>query len=105
MISFLSKLFGGGTPKEPALPTREDPVSYNNYAIIPAPEEANGGSWRLSGHIVKESENGPLERTYVRADTFPTRAEAIEFTVRKGKQIVDQQADQLFKNGEPTGRA
>jgi len=105
MTLFFSKLFGSRPPKEAPAPKREDPVSYNDYSIISAPEKADDGSWRLSGVIVKASDNTPMERTYVRVDTFTTREEAIDFTLRKGKQIIDQQGDQIFTSGEPTGRA
>ncbi len=104
MASFFSKLFGGSSAKSASEPQRSDPVSYNDFVIHAAPEEA-GDQWRLAGVIVKQSDDGPLERTFLRADTFPSRDEAIEYSVRKAKQIIDEQGARLFASGEPSGRA
>jgi len=99
-MSIFSKLFGGGKAET----SRSDPVEYEGYLIIasPMPDE---GRWRLAGAIVKESESGRLERSFVRADTFASRDEAESFAVRKGQQIVDEQGARLFADGEATGRA
>ncbi|MCP5080213.1 MAG: transcriptional activator HlyU [Alphaproteobacteria bacterium] len=104
MASFLSKLFGGSSGKGTSGPKRSDPVSYNDLVIQAAPEEA-GDQWRLAGFIIKQSDDGPLERKFLRADTFPSHDEAIEYSVRKAKQIIDEQGARLFADGEPTGRA
>lgn len=104
MASFLSKLFGGGSSKGSGGAKRSDPVSYNDLTIEAAPEEA-GDQWRLAGFIIKQTDDGPLERKVLRADTFPTRDEAIEYTIRKAKQVIDEQGARLFADGEPTGRA
>ncbi|NNF76936.1 MAG: transcriptional activator HlyU [Rhizobiales bacterium] len=104
MASFLSKLFGGSSSKSARGSKRSDPVSYNDLVIQAAPEEA-GDQWRLAGFIIKQSDDGPLERKFLRADTFPSRDEAIEYAVRKAKQIIDEQGARLFADGEPTGRA
>ena len=104
-MSIFSKLFGGGAPKEPESPKREDPVEHEGLMIIAAPEKADGGQWRLAGYIQKNTENGEMERFFLRADTFPSRQEAIDFAHRKGRQIIDQQGDRLFADGAPTGRA
>ncbi len=106
-MSFFSKLFGGVVPKEQEATQKEDPVLYKDFSIRAAPEKADNGQWRLSGYIVKacESDDGfDMERYFLRADTFPTREEAIDFSVRKGRQIVDEQGDRLFASGEATGR-
>ena len=44
-------------------------------------------------------------RSQARRDTFPSRDEAVEFSVRKAKQIIDEQGARLFADGEPSGRA
>ncbi len=105
MASIFSKLFGGGASKEPSKPTREDPVFYEGYSIISAPEKTEEGQWRLSGFIVKEGAEGSMERMLVRVDTFMSREEAIKYAEKKAKQVIDQQGDRLFADGAPTGRA
>ena len=108
MASFFSRLLGGlsGKPAEDKSGPSErgEPVSYEGLQIRAAPESA-GGQWRLSGVIIKAGEDGDLERTFLRADTFASREEAESFTIRKGKQIIDEQGDRLFADGAPSGRA
>ncbi len=104
MASFFSKLFGGSSSKAPGESKRSDPISYNDLTIQAAPEEA-GDQWRLAGYIIKQVDDAALERKFLRADTFPSRDEAIEYSVRKAKQIIDEQGARLFADGEPTGRA
>ncbi|WP_421780883.1 HlyU family transcriptional regulator [Kiloniella litopenaei] len=107
-MSFFSKIFGlSSMDKEKAKP-KDEPVMYEGYAIVPSPDKAESGQWRLSGYIKKLGENPDdpeMERFFLRADTFPSREEAVEFTVRKGRQIIDEQGKRLFADGEPTGRA
>ena len=106
MASFLSRLFGGSS-EEPAgkdgAATRGEPVVYQGLTIRAAPEPA-GKQWRLAGVIIKSGEDGDLERTFMRADTFASREEAESFAVRKGQQIIDEQGARLFSDGERTGR-
>ena len=104
MASFFSKLFGGGSDKGESAPVRSDPVSYEGLTIQAAPVLAEG-QWRLAGYIIKETEDGNLERAFLRADLFASREEAETFAVRKGHQIIDEQGERLFANGEPEGRA
>ncbi len=103
MASFLSGLFGkilgGGTTDE--APTRSDKAeTYKNYTIHPLPQSA-GGQWRLAGIIVRvATEDGEeLEAEFVRADMFPSQEEAITFSLRKGRQIIDERGDSLFSAG------
>ena len=105
MASFFSRLFGGGSEEsESGAATRGDPVNYEGLVIQAAPERA-GDQWRLAGVIIKPGDDGPLERSFLRADTFTSRDEAETYAIRKGKQIIDEQGARLFQDGEPTGRA
>ncbi|MGI9521470.1 MAG: HlyU family transcriptional regulator [Hyphomicrobiaceae bacterium] len=104
MFSFLKKLFGGSSPKDVTPATRGEPVEHDGFAIHAAPEP-EGGQWRLAGYIVSGSKDGHMERRFLRADLFSSHDEATEFTIRKGRQIIDEQGDRLFANGERTGRA
>lgn len=104
MAGFFSKIFGGGKESGGGGVKRGDPVTYEGLTIQAAPEPA-GDQWRLAGVIVKKSEDGDLERSFMRADTFPSRDEAESFAIRKGKQIIDEQGERLFADGEPSGRA
>jgi hypothetical protein len=104
MASFFSKLFGGGESQVDATPTQGDPVEYGGLIIRAAPI-ADGGQWRLAGVLIKQSDEGPLQRNFVRADVLGNREEAVELSVRKGKQIIDEQGENLFVDGAKIGRA
>ncbi len=104
MVSFFAKLFGGGSSDTSASPKRSDPVEHEGLTIRAAPMP-EGSQFRLAGVIIKTTDAGPLERLFVRADLFTTREEAEDFTVRKGKQIIDEQGQRLFADGAETGRA
>ncbi|MDX1739443.1 MAG: HlyU family transcriptional regulator [Alphaproteobacteria bacterium] len=102
-MSLFSKLFGRNTQKA-AAPKSEDPVIHDGYKIIAAPIQ-EGGQWRLAGTIIKTTPEGDLERLFVRADVFHSRDEAVEYTISKGQQVIDQMGERIFEDGKPTGRA
>ena len=104
MVSFFSKLFGSGQNLLDEAPSQDDPVEHKGLIIFPTPI-SDGGQWRLAGVIIMHSDQGRLERHYVRADVFSSCEEAEEFSARKGKQIIDEQDERLFANGTETGRA
>jgi hypothetical protein len=104
MASFLSKLFGGGQNLVNVAPSQGDPVEHKGLTIYPAPI-SDGEQWRLAGVIIKQSDQGRLERHYVRADVFSSYEEAEKFSVRKGKQIIEEQDERLFADGTETGQA
>ena len=113
MASFFSKLFGGGKPQanDDKGPARAEAVTYKDFSIAARPMR-DGEQWRLCGVIVKAvsagedgGEGAQMERTFIRADLYPTREEAETFAIRKGRQIIDEQGDKLFADGQPTGRA
>lgn len=110
MASFFSglinKLTGGAaTPK--VLPTRSERAeAYEGYFIHPLPQKVEA-QWRLSGMIVKaaEGEDGvEMEGQFIRADLFPSLEEAETFTLRKGRQIIDERGDRLFSGSGETRR-
>jgi len=99
MASFLSGLFGkilGGNENEDAPKRSEKAEAYKGYSIHPLPQSA-GGQWRLAGTIIKAGEGDEEEeREFVRADTFSSQEEAETFSLRKGRQIIDERGDGLF---------
>jgi hypothetical protein len=86
-----SRLFGGGS----AAPAGE-PVEYNGYRIRPAPYPSKG-QFQTSGIIEKEVAGELKEHRFVRAETHPSRDQAIEFSIAKAKQIIDEQGERIFR--------
>lgn len=100
MASFLSGLFGKilGSGEAEEVPRRSDKAeSHNGYMIHPLPQKADT-QWRLAGRIVKAGvgDDDEEEREFVRADTFPSREQAETFSLKKGRQIIDERGEGLF---------
>jgi hypothetical protein len=91
-MSFWKSLFGGGSSgrtKEP------EPVEYNGYLIRPAPFEQEG-QYQTAGTIEKDIAGARKQHRFIRADRHPSHEAAVEFTVLKARQIVDQMGDRMF---------
>ena len=91
-MSFFRKLFGGGKAAEPEAAQAEE---YNGYTLQPAPYQ-EAGQWQMCGVISRQVDGVLKEHRFVRADRFPSREDAIEFTLKKARQIVDLNGERLF---------
>jgi hypothetical protein len=90
-----NRLAGGGGAGEHEEPAAEA-VEYKGFRIRPAPYSAKGG-FQTAGVIEKEFETGTKEHRFVRAETHPSKDEAATFAITKGKQIIDEQGDRIFR--------
>ena len=91
---FFRSLFGGGAG---GAAKEADATEYNGYTIRPAPRrEAQG--WLTVGIIAKQFPEGMKEHHFIRADTSSSWDDAVDLTVRKAKQIVDEQGDRMFQD-------
>jgi hypothetical protein len=93
-----SRLAGGGAAGDgegPAVP----PVEYKGFRIKPAPFR-NNGNYQTAGTIEKDTPEGVKEHRFIRADTHPSRDDAIAFAISKAKQIIDLQGDRIFANAD-----
>ena len=86
-MSFLKKLFGGGGSAAPSA----EPEDYEGFAITPRPAP-EGGKWRIGAVIEKDDRTHHL----IRADLLDSREAAAEASLRKAKQMIDEQGDRLF---------
>ena len=91
----LSDMFRGFAGGEAAVETAEA-VEYEGYSIRPAPQR-DGTRWLTAGVITKTFEDGVKEHPFIRAETHGSKDEAEAFSITKGKQIVDDFADRMFK--------
>jgi len=92
-VSFLKKLFGGGA----SAPGPAKTVSHNGFTIEARPYR-EAGQFQTAGVVWKEVDGARKEHRFVRADRFASEADAADHALFKGKQIVDQMGDTLFKN-------
>lgn len=92
-MSFWKRLFGGGNaPAEEAV---GDPVEHNGFTIRATPF-TEGGQFQTCGVISKEIGGEIKEHRFIRADRFPSRDDAVDITLRKARQIIDEQGDRIF---------
>lgn len=86
---------GAEEANAPAAP----PVEYKGYRIKAAPYRANN-LYQTAGIIERDTPEGIKTHRFVRADTHPSRDDAITFTVSKAKQIIDLQGDRMFAESD-----
>ena len=95
-MSFFKTLFGGGKQAEekPAGPVKS--IEHNGFTIHATPYQ-EGGQYQLCGIIEKAIDGETETHRFVRADRFPGQAEAADFTLIKGQQIVDMEGERIFR--------
>lgn len=86
-MSWLKNLFGGGEAAAPEAAAEE----YEGFAITPTPVR-EGTQWRISARIEKDGKT----HTLMRADTVGDQETAAQFSLRKAKQVIDEQGERLF---------
>lgn len=92
-MSFWKTLFGGAAA--PAPEKVEEPVEHQGFAIRATPFE-EGGQFQTCGVISKEIDGQVREHRFIRADRFASRDDAVDVTLRKARQIIDQQGARIF---------
>lgn len=93
-MSFLKSLFGRSAPSAPA-EKRAEPVEYKGFIIRAAPFQSEG-QYQTAGVIEKEIDGVRKEHRFIRADRIASYEDAVEFTLRKARQIVDQVGERMF---------
>lgn len=84
-MSLFSRLFGGGAAPEPVTETHE------GFTITPQPAR-EGSRFRIGALIEKDGRTHHL----IRADMLETLDEANAASIRKAKQMIDEQGERLF---------
>jgi hypothetical protein len=93
-MSFWKSLFGGGgSESQDGKPSA--PVEYNGFTIRAAPYKAEG-QYQTAGIVEKEVNGVRKEHKFIRADRHASYDDAVEFSLAKAKQIVDQQGERMF---------
>ena len=94
-MSFLKKLFGGGSSGDAGPPKPKKQIDYNGYAIAATPYK-EGGQWQTCGTVSKTIDGVLKEHRFIRADKFADEEGAADHAILKGQQIVDQMGDRIF---------
>jgi hypothetical protein len=97
-MSFWKNLFGGGGGSdsksiEPAVVAEE---AYKGFTvkslIMPV-----GSEYQLAGLIEKEIDGELKSYKFVRADRFSSKEDVVSFALAKGRQIIDEQGEGIYR--------
>ena len=89
MTSFLTRLFGKSTP------AAAEPILHKDFRIYPEPIK-EGAVYRVAARVEKDVDGVTLTHHLIRADTHSAQDGAIDASVAKAKQAIDQLGDKLF---------
>ncbi len=93
-MSFFKNLFGGGGGG--SAPKAGASVEHNGFTIRAEPFKAEG-QYQTAGVIEKDVAGQRKEHKFIRAERHASFEAAEEFSLLKGRQIVDQQGETIFK--------
>jgi len=94
-MSFWNALFGRRPAAEIA--KASDPVEYKGFVIRAAPYK-NNGAYQTAGTIAREIGGVRKEHRFIRADTYASYDDAVNFTLNKARQIIDLQGERMFND-------
>ena len=96
-MSFLKRLFGGGGGSDDAAgggpPAKQ--IEHKGFTIAATPYKSDG-QYQTCGVVSKEIDGVLKEHRFVRADRFASLDDAVDVSLRKGQQIIDEQGEKIF---------
>ena len=97
-MSFWKKLFGGGEAVDSA-PAGDKTLGEEAYKgfLIKAIEMRVGSEYQLAGTIEKEVGGELKTYKFIRADRMGSKDDLIALALSKGRQIIDEQGEQIFR--------
>lgn len=94
-MSFLKRLFGLGSGEVSEAPVEAEAVEYKGYMIRATPFK-EGGQFQTCALINRTVDGVEKEHRLIRADRFVSIDDARDVSLRKAKQMIDEQGDRLF---------
>jgi hypothetical protein len=95
-MSFLKRLFGGGEKAaDTSAPVVARQVEHKGFLVSATPYKADG-QYQTCGIVSKEIGGVLKEHKFIRADRFASLDDAVEVSLKKGVQLVDEQGDRVF---------
>ncbi|WP_378949706.1 HlyU family transcriptional regulator [Mesorhizobium sp. ANAO-SY3R2] len=95
-MSFLKRLFGGGggATEAPASAVAKE-IEYKGFSVKATPYKEEG-QFQTCGVVSKEIDGVVKEHKFIRADRFAALDDAVEVSLTKGRQLVDEQGERMF---------
>ena len=88
-MNLLSRLFGKSAPAAPQA------ILHKEFRIFAQPIK-EGASYRIAARVEKDVAGVTKVHQLIRADTRTSQDEAVEASVAKAKQAIDQLGETLF---------
>jgi hypothetical protein len=97
-MSFLKRLFGSSSGGEAAASSAAvaKEIEHKGFLIQATPYKAEGGQYQTCGVVSKEIDGVKKEHRFIRADRFAALDDAVDISLKKGQQLVDEQGDRIF---------
>ena len=94
-MSFLKRLFGGGSSSEPSSAKPAKQIEHKGFTVSATPYKSEG-QFQTCGVVSKEIGGVVKEHKFIRADRFAGIDDAVEVSLKKGMQLIDEQGEKLF---------
>ena len=94
-MSFLKNLFGLGETRGDEPPASGKAIEHKGFTIRATPFK-EAGQFQTSGIVEKTIDGTTRQHKFIRADRFASQDDAADFSLSKGRQLVDEQGDRLF---------
>lgn len=94
-MSFLKRLFGGAEASD-TTPVSGKEIEHKGFIIRATPYKSEGGQYQTCGIVTREVDGVVKEHKFIRADRFASLDDAVDVSLRKGQQLVDEQGDRIF---------
>lgn len=94
-MSFLKRLFGGAGAEEVPSSKPAKEIEHKGFTIRATPFK-EGGQFQTCGVVSKEVDGVLKEHRFIRADRFATLDDAVDVSLSKGRQLIDEQGERLF---------
>jgi hypothetical protein len=95
-MSFLKRLFGSSSGGERSGGAVAKEIEHKGFIIRATPYKAEGGQYQTCGVVSKEIGGVVKEHRFIRADRFAALDDAIDISLKKGQQLVDEQGERMF---------
>jgi hypothetical protein len=97
--NFFKSVFGGDS--KPSTPTEVacESFNYEGFKVEPAPID-EGGKFRTAGYISGEYEGEDKRIRFIRADENSDKQTAIDHSILKARQIIDEQGKKLLERAQ-----
>ncbi|WP_068315228.1 HlyU family transcriptional regulator [Polycladidibacter hongkongensis] len=93
-MKFLRNLFSMSSASGEAAAVATD--EFQGYKIYAEPTSRGAGQWQTAGRITKQFGEETREHQFIRADTHPSKEGAADFSLQKGRQIIQELGDSIF---------